>query len=96
MMDTVTRNIEAEAERRAEKRRTQSVWTTLFQSFFALLVACLAGGVMVIQALNHELSAMLAAVLALLILLAGMFVSRTATAGFIQSLPELIDKIRGK
>lgn len=96
MGDTFSRKIEEHAARRAEKRKGESVWAVLFRSFFALLLACGGLGGIVILALRDNLTWILAAVLGGIVLLAGTFVSQTATAAFLSGIPELVSRIRGK
>lgn len=96
MKQTLETKIGKCAEVRAQKRKGQSVWASLFRSLFAFLLACGAIGVMVILALRDQLSAILAGVLGLVILLAATFVSQTIVAGFTTSLPGLIRQIRGR
>jgi len=90
MKETIEQKMTEHAEARATVGTTQKI----ISSFFALLFGGGALAVMVILALRDNLTATVALVLGVVILLAGSFVSQTVVAGLLKALPELIEKAR--
>lgn len=88
MRETIEQKMAEHAESKAASSLTQRV----IRSFFAFLFGGGALAIMVILALRDSLTAMLAAVLGVVVLLAGSFVSQTVVAGLLKALPDLMSK----